>query len=45
MSDLSEFIRISKELGNDMAFVQAGGGNTSQKIDAKIMAVKSSGSR
>mgnify|MGYP001184343998 CR=1 FL=1 len=26
MSDLSEFIRISQELGDDMAFVQAGGG-------------------
>ena len=44
MSDLSEFIRISQKLGDDMAFVQAGGGKNSKKIDAKIMAVKSSGS-
>lgn len=44
MTDLSEFIKISQKLGSDIAFVQAGGGNTSQKIDSEIMAVKSSGS-
>ena len=44
MDELKEFIAISKLLGDDLSFVQAGGGNTSQKIDDYKMAVKSSGS-
>ena len=43
MNDLKEFVEISSKLGSDLSLVQAGGGNTSQKIDSKLMAVKSSG--
>lgn len=43
LNDLREFVEISSKLGSDLSLVQAGGGNTSQKIDSKLMAVKSSG--
>ena len=43
MNDLSEFVNVSSKLGSDLSLVQAGGGNTSQKINSKLMAVKSSG--
>ena len=43
LNDLKEFVEISSKLGSDLSLVQAGGGNTSQKIDSKLMAVKSSG--
>ena len=43
MNDLSEFVEVSSKLGSDLSLVQAGGGNTSQKINSQLMAVKSSG--
>ena len=40
---LSELAKISKLIGQNPAYVQGGGGNTSVKFGDKYMAVKSSG--
>lgn len=40
---LAGFVRISRYLGSNSAYVQGGGGNTSAKLDAERMAVKASG--
>ncbi|MFN4149624.1 MAG: class II aldolase/adducin family protein [Candidatus Sericytochromatia bacterium] len=41
---LNELIEISKYIGLNYSYVQAGSGNTSVKIDDEVMLVKSSGS-
>ena len=43
MNEINRFIDISNEIGSDVAFVQAGGGNTSVKLSTKEMLIKSSG--
>ena len=43
MNEINRFIDISNEIGSDIAFVQAGGGNTSVKLSTKEMLIKSSG--
>ena len=40
---LLAFSRFSKTLGNRADYVQGGGGNTSMKLDERLMAVKASG--
>jgi rhamnose utilization protein RhaD (predicted bifunctional aldolase and dehydrogenase) len=41
--DSSALIKISKEIGNKIDYVQGGGGNTSYKIDNETMLIKASG--
>ena len=43
MSDLSDFVALSREAGSRVDYVQAGGGNTSFKLDDWYMAIKASG--
>jgi ribulose-5-phosphate 4-epimerase/fuculose-1-phosphate aldolase len=43
--ELDIFIRMSLEIGSHPEYVQGGGGNTSYKLDEKLMAVKASGFR
>jgi ribulose-5-phosphate 4-epimerase/fuculose-1-phosphate aldolase len=43
--ELDNFIRMSLEIGSHPEYVQGGGGNTSYKLDEKLMAVKASGFR
>ena len=43
MNEINRFIDISNEIGSDVAFGQAGGGNTSVKLSTKEMLIKSSG--
>ena len=43
MSDLSDFVALSREAGSRVDYVQAGGGNTSVKLDDGYMAIKASG--
>lgn len=45
MNGLKDFARISQTVGDDPAITQGGGGNTSVKLDAEVMAVKASGFR
>lgn len=40
---LIDFITISQYAGNRVEYIQGGGGNTSVKLDDKIMAIKASG--
>lgn len=40
---LDNLIRMSHEIGDKIAYVQGGGGNTSVKLDAEKMAIKASG--
>lgn len=40
---LSGFVRMSRYLGAEPAYVQGGGGNTSAKVDGQRMVVKASG--
>lgn len=42
---LSEYIRMSKTSGSRNDYVQGGGGNTSVKLDDRLMAIKASGFR
>lgn len=42
---LAEYIRMSKTAGSRNDYVQGGGGNTSVKLDARLMAIKASGFR
>ena len=42
-SALSDFSRLSRDVGARRDFVQGGGGNTSVKLDDRLMAVKASG--
>ena len=35
MNEINRFIDLSNEIGSDIAFVQAGGGNTSVKLETK----------
>ena len=42
-SALSDFSRLSQDVGARRDFVQGGGGNTSVKLDDRLMAVKASG--
>ena len=42
-NSLMAFSRFSKQLGARYDYVQGGGGNTSVKLDARLMAVKASG--
>ena len=43
MKDLSDFVAMSQEAGSRLDYVQAGGGNTSVKLDDGYMAIKASG--
>lgn len=43
-NSIKALIHISHKIGKDPAYVQGGGGNTSVKLDNKLMAIKSSGS-
>ena len=43
MSDLSDLVSLSREAGSRVDYVQAGGGNTSVKLDDGYMAIKASG--
>ncbi|MEG1755179.1 MAG: class II aldolase/adducin family protein [Clostridia bacterium] len=43
VSTLEEYSRVSREAGSRRDFVQGGGGNTSVKLDDRLMAVKASG--
>ena len=40
---LDNLINMSHEIGNEIAYVQGGGGNTSVKLDTMKMAIKASG--
>jgi len=40
---LSHLVNMSHEIGNEIAYVQGGGGNTSVKLDESRMAIKASG--
>ena len=40
---LESFIRMSLEVGKEVAYVQGGGGNTSVKLSFSQMAIKASG--
>lgn len=42
-SDLEHFVNVSRQLGQNTAYVQGGGGNTSFKVDGTCMWVKASG--
>lgn len=42
---LSEFVRMSQSAGSRPDYVQGGGGNTSCKLDGRLMAIKASGFR
>ena len=42
-SALSDFSRLSRDVGARRDFVQGGGGNTSVKLDEHLMAAKGSG--
>jgi rhamnose utilization protein RhaD (predicted bifunctional aldolase and dehydrogenase) len=42
-SKLDNLILMSNEIGQNIAFVQGGGGNTSVKLDGERMAIKASG--
>ena len=42
---LRAFARISSQVGENPAYVQGGGGNTSVKLDSRWMAIKASGYR
>lgn len=42
---LTEFVRMSRDIGSRSDFVQGGGGNTSVKLDGQLMAIKASGFR
>ncbi|HAL74668.1 MAG TPA: class II aldolase [Clostridiales bacterium] len=44
-SRLSEYTRMSRTAGSRSDYVQGGGGNTSVKFDAQLMAIKASGYR
>lgn len=40
---LKELVSISQHVGNDVAMIQGGGGNTSVKVDQNVMLIKASG--
>jgi len=42
-NDIKDLIFISNKIGENVAYVQGGGGNTSVKIDKERMAIKASG--
>ena len=44
-SELEKLVKISQAVGNSPDLIQGGGGNTSVKLDDKLMAVKASGYR
>ncbi|HHW47294.1 MAG TPA: class II aldolase [Clostridiaceae bacterium] len=44
-NELKNLVKISQAVGNSPDIVQGGGGNTSVKLDGKLMAVKASGYR
>ena len=41
---LKNLVKISNKIGENLGFIQVGGGNTSVKFGPRSMAVKSSGS-
>ncbi|HBP37456.1 MAG TPA: hypothetical protein DD640_01705 [Clostridiales bacterium] len=42
---LADFVRMSRTAGSRSDYVQGGGGNTSCKLDSRLMAIKASGFR
>jgi ribulose-5-phosphate 4-epimerase/fuculose-1-phosphate aldolase len=44
-NELKKLVKISQAVGNSPDLIQGGGGNTSVKLDGKLMAVKASGYR
>ncbi len=40
---ISNLVTLSRNIGSNLAYIQGGGGNTSVKIDDKVMAIKASG--
>ena len=43
LDHINNFLRMSHEIGSNLAYVQGGGGNTSVKINDNFMYIKSSG--
>ena len=42
-NELNDLVKISQFVGKRIDYVQGGGGNTSVKLDASLMAIKASG--